>query len=716
VRDLVFSRKIVFLLLFGFACAAFAFLSDAQEASLETPVLTDDDCLSCHDASSGPWGAIPDSLKAGVHAGFGCLDCHAGIVELPHADSLPAPACANCHGDVTEMYRQHGKGKVGESRHVPECADCHGSHKILAASDPSSPVHPLHLPSTCGRCHEDSALIAELRIKFKHPVRLYRLSVHGQATAEGKQQAATCNDCHATDADAHMILPPGDSRSTINHFNIPHTCGRCHQTIEKEYWEGIHGQLTADGETDAPICTQCHGEHGILPVSDPRSPVSPYRLAEATCAPCHESAALNEKYDLPTGRLQTFIDSYHGLKSQAGDRTVANCASCHGAHRILPSSDPASSVHPQNLVRTCGACHPKISPSIATTPIHARTTGLYSGWPRFFRLFYLIAIVGIIGAMTLHWLIDLFRQIHNVMKEPQVRRMDLDEVIQHTLLAVAFTALVITGFSLRFHNAWWTTLLFGHEGGYTTRGIIHRVAAVLLIGGALWHLVFLFTRRGKAFMRDMWPRRSDFSDFALMIRYNTGRSASHPVMGRFTYVEKAEYWALVWGTVVMTITGLFLWFDNAIVRIFSKGVLEVMLVIHYYEAWLAFLSILIWHFYATVFSPRVYPMNPSWITGTMPKRMFEIEHEAAESVSNEEAAVVHAPQPSVSEVEAGEPSEEPTAAREDEGGSDADREREDEKESEAGAERRDESGCEAKGEREDVNGGEAKDKSEDERR
>jgi hypothetical protein len=62
--------------------------------------------------------------------------------------------------------------------------------------------------------------------------------------------------------------------------------------------------------------------------------------------------------------------------------------------------------------------------------------------------------------------------------------------------------------------------------------------------------------------------------------------------------------------------------------LFPKGLLDVFLVIHYYEAWLAFLAILIWHLYATVFNPRVYPMNPSWISGKMPQRMYEEEHAA----------------------------------------------------------------------------------------
>jgi formate dehydrogenase gamma subunit len=438
-----------------------------------------------------------------------------------------------------------------------------------------------------------------------------------------------------------MILPPGDARSTINFFNIPSTCGKCHTSIAQDYREGIHGQMLANGEVDAPTCTHCHGEHGILPVEDPRSPVSPNRLAEATCTPCHESAFLNEKYDLPTGRLQSFRDSYHGLKSRAGDKTVANCASCHGAHRILPSSDPTSSVNPKNLQKTCGQCHPGITPKIAATSIHSTATGQRRGWPHFFKIVYLILIAVVIGGMVVHWLIDLFRQIVNVTREKQVRRMDADELIQHTVLAIAFTVLVITGFALRFYDAWWGHLLFGHQGGYATRGIIHRGAGVLLILGGLWHLGFLATRRGKQFLRDMLPRGEDFRQFFQMMRYNLGKTGQHPHFGRFSYVEKAEYWALVWGTAVMALTGLFLWFDNVAVRYFPKGLLDVFLVVHYYESWLAFLAILIWHMYATVFNPRVYPMNPSWMTGDMPERMFKEEHEAAHAASNLAEADLH---------------------------------------------------------------------------
>ena len=93
-------------------------------------------------------------------------------------------------------------------------------------------------------------------------------------------------------------------------------------------------------------------------------------------------------------------------------------------------------------------------------------------------------------------------------------------------------------------------------------------------------------------------------------------------------MEKAEYWALIWGNAVMIITGILLWFDNTFIKIFSEGVLDVALVVHYYEAILASLAILIWHLYATVFNPEIYPMNPAWLHGKMPKDMYRHEHPA----------------------------------------------------------------------------------------
>lgn len=596
---------------------------------------TSDDCADCHTDSGGdPVEVSVEHLLGSVHEDNDCMDCHVDIDDLPHDDVLEPADCSGCHDDAVETYTMHGRAIVGVSEYVPSCADCHGDHGILPTSDRHSMTNPINLPNTCGICHEDSTLTEDLNIKFKHPIRVYSASVHGRATAGGLYQAASCNDCHSTEGTAHKILPPNDPLSPIAHFNIHTTCGKCHNAISQDYMIGVHGQLLERGEIDTPTCTNCHGEHGILATDDPRSPVSPYRLAEATCTPCHESAVLNEKYDLPSGRLQSFVDSYHGLKSKAGDKSVANCASCHGAHLILPSTDERSSVNAANLQRTCGHCHEGITEDVAAQKIHETATGHHTGVAGVVRIIYLVLIFAVIGGMVVHWLIDLVKQIHKVIhKTPQVRRMEPGEVFQHTILAISFTVLVVTGFSLRFYDSWWAELLFGREGGYTERGIIHRGAAVLMIFGSVWHLLFIMlTTRGKEFLREMVPTWLDAKQFVQKVKYNTGLSEEQPNFGRFTYVEKAEYWALIWGTVVMVITGFALWFDNWIVTWLPGGFLDVMLVIHYYEAWLAFLAILIWHMYATVFNPEVYPMNPSWITGKMPQEMYEHEHPAVELV------------------------------------------------------------------------------------
>jgi cytochrome b subunit of formate dehydrogenase len=615
------------------ACAVIFSFALTQEAEEEYEKIDSTACIECHEKGKLDT-VIAEDLSHSIHDGFECLDCHSDKDSIPHKEdsdfNVACEGCGVCHEEAMEQYGYHGRMSAEECMDIPTCADCHGGHDILLSSVKNSRTHPSRVPETCAKCHEDINLTQKYQILIQHPIEVYKNSVHGLATESGVDVAATCNDCHSTGGSAHKILSPGDPESTINHFNIPRTCGKCHEGVETEFWEGIHGQLVERGETDSPVCTDCHGEHGIISPNDPRSPVSRARVAEATCSPCHESITLTEKYGLPIGRLTSFIDSYHGLKTKAGDPRVANCASCHGVHKILPSSNPESSIHPDNLQSTCGDCHPGISAELALTPIHGvGDGGLQTEAASIVKTIYIVAIVVIIGLMVLHWLIDLIRQIVLVTKRPQVRRMHTGELWQHTFLTVSFIALVITGFALRFDESWITKLFFGWEGGFELRGTIHRVAAVVLIFVTLWHLIYLVTRRGRGFLKDMLPKFHDFKDFVQRILFNLGLSKKTPRFKRFSYIEKAEYWALIWGTVVMIITGILLWFDNFFIQFFPKGFLDVALVVHYYEAILATLAVAIWHFYSTVFSPQVYPMNPSWLTGKMPKEMFEHEHPEA---------------------------------------------------------------------------------------
>jgi len=598
-------------------------------------------CLECHDqAISRAVGPPGELLKRSVHADLSCDVCHTGIdpaavdvtADRPHGNLQPVN-CGDCHEEAAEVYQKHGRLAVGTDPDIPKCWDCHGYHDVLRSSDPQSHVHPVNLPGQCLRCHTDLNMLARHEVLHAAPLKVYESSVHSKATAEkGIYFSASCNDCHSSaDADgkptSHRILSPRDPESTTYRLNIPDTCGKCHTPIARDYWEGIHGQYTKRGELAAPVCTTCHGEHGILAARDPRSPVSPTHVAEQTCSPCHESAVLNEKFGLVGGRLASFIDSYHGLKSKAGDTRVANCASCHGVHRILPSSDPTSSIHQDNLRHTCGECHPGISKELAQSRIHETGTGRHTGWAEFFRRLYIVLIVATIGGMLLHNLADWLRKVKDTRQRPYVQRLSMNEVLQHWALMLSFIVLVITGFALRFSEAWWVQLIFGWDGGFEARGNIHRGAAIVMTVSGVWHLLYLFSARGRRWVRDMTVALSDFRHVWHNLLYFLGRRKEEASFKRFSYMEKAEYWALVWGTIIMTGTGVFLWFDDIANELgLPKGFLDVMLVIHYYEAWLATLAILVWHIYGTVFKPTVYPMNTAWLAGRMPKDMYEHEH------------------------------------------------------------------------------------------
>jgi cytochrome b subunit of formate dehydrogenase len=125
---------------------------------------------------------------------------------------------------------------------------------------------------------------------------------------------------------------------------------------------------------------------------------------------------------------------------------------------------------------------------------------------------------------------------------------------------------------------------------------------------------------------DLIPKIQDVRDAVAVAKYNLGFSRVKPLFGRFSYIEKSEYWALIWGTIVMALTGFIMWFDNTFIGIFTKLGYDVARAIHYYEAWLATLSIIIWHIYFVIFNPDVYPMNLAWLKGTITEEEMMDEH------------------------------------------------------------------------------------------
>lgn len=208
-------------------------------------------------------------------------------------------------------------------------------------------------------------------------------------------------------------------------------------------------------------------------------------------------------------------------------------------------------------------------------------------------------------------------------------RMNFSERIQHFLLFSSFIILILTGFGLKFPESFWVqwiVYIIG-ENAFEARGIVHRIASVVMIVASFYHLYYvIFTPSGRQLIRDFFPVKQDITDFRDSMLYLVGRSEEKPLMGRFSYIEKMEYWAVVWGTVVMGGTGMVLWFENIFLKYVGTMGMDVATAIHYYEAILASLAILVWHFYFIFLNPDVYPMNKAWFKGFLTREQMEHEH------------------------------------------------------------------------------------------
>ena len=628
-----------------FACLFLAGALNAHAAQK----LKDRDCLACHsdatlteDVNGKPVSVYVDEnkLRHSVHGSiFACVDCHRDVKSLVH-DKPPAKVtCAGCHAEAQQAYAHSVHAKAAKTGKGPAatCVDCHGTaHEVVMGDDAKSPVNHANIPVTCGRCHGQKFLM-ESNGESAQPFYSYQESVHGRAVENGSQKAAVCTDCHG----AHEILPANNPQSPISKFNVPGTCGKCHTDIANTFNASIHGQAIAHGNALAPVCTDCHGIHTIKSPHNPNAPVAEQNVSRDTCAPCHEGVRLSQEFGVPGNRVTSYFDSYHGLATEGGSLVAANCSSCHGVHDILPSSDPRSTINAAHLEATCGKCHRGVTAKFIQTKVHlqdgVRGNDIDSIAVRWVRWIYTVLILLVIGAMFLHNAI-IWRSkavARRRMQNPFMTRMSVQQRWQHLILLSSFIVLVLTGFALKFPDTWFAHTL---GMGENLRGTIHRIAGVVLIAAGIYHLYYLaMLREGRRLLRDLAPRPKDAFDAWGAMRYYLGLSNEKPKFARFSYAEKAEYWALVWGTALMGLTGVMMWAKVWVGNLLARWWVDVATAIHFYEAILATLAILVWHFYQVFLDPDVYPMNWAWWDGKMPVEQYRHEHELdEESLAAEE--------------------------------------------------------------------------------
>lgn len=290
--------------------------------------------------------------------------------------------CLECHTDIVESPAVHEEAS---------CIDCHGNESLTPHTNLELP------PPKCLNCHFES-------------VRRFEESVHGGEVYEGRR--IECSRCHGS----HDIDTIASPESPMGRRHQSEVCGECHQGERDDYNRSIHGLDVALGGEYAPVCVDCHGkQHEILSHDNPESDVYASRIAKATCGKCHESVILSEKYGLPAGRVRTYIDSYHGIRQTYGDIGAANCASCHGTHKILPSSHEESMIHISNLVSTCGKCHPGANENFTKGRVHVDALPDVSPGVYYVRQFY----TWFIGILVLLFLFHIVLDYTKFMRDRQ---------------------------------------------------------------------------------------------------------------------------------------------------------------------------------------------------------------------------------------------------------------------------------------------------------
>jgi formate dehydrogenase subunit gamma len=210
---------------------------------------------------------------------------------------------------------------------------------------------------------------------------------------------------------------------------------------------------------------------------------------------------------------------------------------------------------------------------------------------------------------------------------PQVERFSLAQRIEHFVLLILFNALALTGLPQKYSATGWAERLVRLMGGIETTRLIHRIAAVCLIVIGIWHLVdTIITRRRPVRRHDMKIGTKDILDLIGDIKFLAGISRERPQFGRFDYRQKFEYWAVLWGTVLMGVTGFVMWFPEFFTQWFPGIIVPASRVAHGGEALLAIFAVILWHFYNAHFRPDIFPMDPAMFSGKISVERLQHEH------------------------------------------------------------------------------------------
>jgi len=600
--------------------------------------MADQECLRCHarddlatmrDGQRVSLQVSSDELHDSIHRNVRCAQCHTGATPghaRPCDTVAPRVDCSVCHAQPTADWQAgiHGRLRERGDPDAPECTTCHGTHGVRDHLDPRSPVFTRNVPALCARCHGAGGKAEVRDSEVQHDiVANYLESVHGKGLLQsGLVVTAMCADCHTP----HRELPADDPASTVHRSNIATTCAKCHTGIYEQFTGSIHFRGEPKHGKPLPVCADCHTSHAIL-----RTAAEGFMLGIVqTCGRCHAEVT------------DTYFETYHGKVVKLGYANTAKCQDCHGAHDILPPTDPHSHLSRDNVVATCAKCHPGSHRRFAGYLTHAthhdreRYPVLY--WTFRFMSALLIGTFTFFGIHTLLWLPRSFASMRHARAlrrrsegQQEYRRFPRLERQLHVLVVVSFLSLALTGMTLKFSYLGWAQALARLFGGFQGAGVIHRIGATITFFYFLRHVINLFGKRRAAGLTwrqflfgpdSMLPNRTDGREFVQTIRWFVGRG-ERPAYGRWTYWEKFDYFAVFWGVAMIGTTGLMLWFPELFTRVLPGWFINVATVIHSDEALLATGFIFSVHFFNTHFRPDKFPMDTVIFTGRVPLEEFK---------------------------------------------------------------------------------------------
>lgn len=560
-----------------------------------------ENCLSCHRyaglarvADDGQsvhmYSVDPDyyDRSLGPHARLACSDCHDRdqVGVIPHKPTRAVDCTNRCHLEDTTSL------------------EVTFSHQMLAATL----EHSVHTTEVLDECNE----------------------LLGRPLDDGQSR---CLLCHDEPTFRHAGVP------WVQHAAPVERCQVCHDEQLPVNQQYMYWHVHARSE---PAYTSEH-------------------LTRA-CAFCHSNERIRERFDMPDTSA-SFLHSFHGKAMLLGSQTTASCIDCHvadlhNAHLVLGKDNPQSPVHADNQADTCRspACHPTAGKEVTTAAVHL-DMATSQGIEYLIGFVFVILIACTFGPSVLLQALELFHMVigrqdahhhhhrelaDKVMQHPtgrkKLKRFTVHQRVQHWFLFFTFTTLSLTGFPMKFADQTWSQVVIDLFGGLHMARMLHRVAGVLLICGFFYHLtyVIVFALREKKRTGRGWistvlslPMLMNVADFKYLFEllgYLLFIRKTRPEGDRFTPKEKFEYFGVFWGTAILGLTGVLMWF-NAWTTVYLTGrVLTVANLFHTFEAFLALLHVGVIHMIGVIFSPVVFPLSPAMFNGDTPAEEMAEAH------------------------------------------------------------------------------------------